>query len=858
MTPSSDPETSAATARVAAGPSLREGRTSGGDGPAGFDPYRAWLNVREVHRPLTAYQLLGLKPLEDDVQAIRAAAGIQRMALQAHRFEAAQEVWEQIQSELEEAIAILLDPDRKTAYDVTLRLQDAPEIAPQGSPIAITGRGTAASVRCNHCGFTSSAMRRFCANCGENLWEPCFKCGTLSMSGEKFCGACGANLSLVIQDELTRIETAIEGARAFREAGRYSEAIDTLSPIIGLNHHRLVEPVQRASELMEAIREERDSRRSAADEALHDAKQHTSECNYQAVIHDLEKVPPSLRTSEMEKLREDAQGRIEEIVRLESEIRTLLAEKQTGDLLPKVGEILALKPNHEVALQLAERFRGRRYQMAVKKLQEHHYEVALRLVEQVPRSAWTTEIEAFHRKLSELVRLFDALRTSPVVDQTLIGVAERLEKLAPKDVRVAKLCEELASRTRRAAESASVRPVPWTKPPPRTHLGLPVEWLTDFRQIAINEASRPNVREHPGQLYAACGLALQGLGLGPVHTNLVLREGQGLVGRMSQLVSGPILWKRPAQSAWGLDLSSSGLKAVKLVAEGADRSVTMVACDAIEHRKLLGQAVNDEERKTLIAETLKTFCSRNEVKAERLCAGLPGRTVLIRELKMPRIDNKKLPRVIEYEARRQLPMSLDDLVWGYELLDDEAENTASSGDIHVAVVAAKRFLLKDHLARFSNAGLNVDMVQSDCLALHNFIRYDRYESGSNGQAAAKSPPVAVVDLGSDVTNFVVSSPQYAWFRGTGFGSQNITKSLLQHFRLTVAQAEEMKRDLTTAESYSECCKVIEPLFEEFVDEIRDAFEVHAQARGHRRIAAVYGVGGGFRMHGLLRYLWLGR
>lgn len=47
----------------------------------GFDPYRAWLSVNQVRGPLTAYQLLGLEDLEDDVQTIRAAAGVQRMAI---------------------------------------------------------------------------------------------------------------------------------------------------------------------------------------------------------------------------------------------------------------------------------------------------------------------------------------------------------------------------------------------------------------------------------------------------------------------------------------------------------------------------------------------------------------------------------------------------------------------------------------------------------------------------------------------------------------------------------------------------------------------------------------------------------
>ena len=123
-----------------------------GEIPEGFDPYRAWLNVQVVHRPLTAYQLLGLKPLEDDEQTIRAAVASQRMSIQSHRSEAAPPIWEQVRNELEDAVGVLLDPDRKATYDAKLEEERDAEQAQQGSPTAITGNVSPASFCCKHCG----------------------------------------------------------------------------------------------------------------------------------------------------------------------------------------------------------------------------------------------------------------------------------------------------------------------------------------------------------------------------------------------------------------------------------------------------------------------------------------------------------------------------------------------------------------------------------------------------------------------------------------------------------------------------------------------------------------------------------
>ena len=47
---------------------------------------------------------------------------------------------------------------------------------------------------CSQCGAPVPANRKFCGQCGFNLWESCFQCQTLCLAGEPFCGSCGADL----------------------------------------------------------------------------------------------------------------------------------------------------------------------------------------------------------------------------------------------------------------------------------------------------------------------------------------------------------------------------------------------------------------------------------------------------------------------------------------------------------------------------------------------------------------------------------------------------------------------------------------------------------------------------------------
>lgn len=91
-----------------------------------LDVYRDWLDIKETARPLTHYQLLGLKLFEDDPDAIRASY----RKLNAHvRKYASGEYAPQSQAllnELCQAMLCLTDTVRKAEYDASLGRAAAP------------------------------------------------------------------------------------------------------------------------------------------------------------------------------------------------------------------------------------------------------------------------------------------------------------------------------------------------------------------------------------------------------------------------------------------------------------------------------------------------------------------------------------------------------------------------------------------------------------------------------------------------------------------------------------------------------------------------------------------------------------
>jgi type IV pilus assembly protein PilM len=320
-----------------------------------------------------------------------------------------------------------------------------------------------------------------------------------------------------------------------------------------------------------------------------------------------------------------------------------------------------------------------------------------------------------------------------------------------------------------------------------------------------------------------------------------------------------MLRKRPARSAWGLDLTSSGLKAVKLVLDRDGKRVVVTDFDVVEHRKTLAEALNDDEAKTLLGESINTFCSRNNVKADRLCLGIPGRFQLTRRLRMPRLEPAKMKDAVAYEARRHIPVPLEELAWDYHMMDS-TNGEAAQGDHEILLTAVKRFQLVDRLSRLEAAKLHVVVVQSDCLALYNFLAYDYF---TDCPADQERPPeeqraVGVLDIGSDHTNLVVASPHSVWFRSSGLGGDHFTKALVREFQLTTGRAEELKRDPSKARSPSRMYKALEPVFEKLASEIRSLLDAHGRSYTEQHVERIVGCGGSFQLHGMLRYLRTGR
>ena len=135
-------------------------------------------------------------------------------------------------------------------------------------------------------------------------------------------------------------------------------------------------------------------------------------------------------------------------------------------------------------------------------------------------------------------------------------------------------------------------------------------------------------------------------------------------------------------SVWGIEIGQSAIKALRCRIDGD--TVVAEAFDYIEYPKILSQP--EAEPEVLVREALETFVSRNDLKKCRVALSVPGQSGLAKFFKPPPVELKKIPDIVKYEAKQQIPFDLKDVIWDYQLM--------SGGDVSMLVLEQRAEFLK--------------------------------------------------------------------------------------------------------------------------------------------------------------------
>lgn len=315
------------------------------------------------------------------------------------------------------------------------------------------------------------------------------------------------------------------------------------------------------------------------------------------------------------------------------------------------------------------------------------------------------------------------------------------------------------------------------------------------------------------------------------------------------------------QSYLGVDVGGSSIKVVELKALNGRPTLTTYGF-AEKRSDLLKGSVGEEMR--AISEALKQVVKASRTTSKYAVTALPSFTVFSSIISLPQMSRKELMSAVKWEAKKFVPMPVDEMILDWEVLKEDSlaakvtganakngqDKTADASkvpqkDMKVLLTAAPKNLVQRYMEIFKAADLQLVALETEAFALErSLIGHDK-------------APIMIVDIGAVATDIVVFSEGIPMLtRSIDVGGDTITKTIASTLRVSSDRAEQFKRDFfiaTQGASDSNIPKAIEFVVNSITNEIRYVLNLYQNQGTGRSIEKVILSGGSAYLTNLPEY-----
>lgn len=265
----------------------------------------------------------------------------------------------------------------------------------------------------------------------------------------------------------------------------------------------------------------------------------------------------------------------------------------------------------------------------------------------------------------------------------------------------------------------------------------------------------------------------------------------------------------------GLDISSSAVKMVELVANGKDGyrveryTIEVLPKDAVSD----GNIANLEA----VVDCVRRAWKRMATSTRNVAMALPASAVITKKVVMPTgLREDELEVQVESEANQYIPFSIDEVNLDYQVVGPAP---SAPDELEVLIAASKKERVEDRVAVAEAAGLKavvMDVESFAALSAYELIER-QFPEGGNNQV------VALVDAGSSVMKLtVLRNGQQVYAREQAFGGGQLTQDIARHYGMSYEEAEAAKRAGNLPEGYE--AELLNPFMENLALEISRALQ----------------------------------
>jgi type IV pilus assembly protein PilM len=291
----------------------------------------------------------------------------------------------------------------------------------------------------------------------------------------------------------------------------------------------------------------------------------------------------------------------------------------------------------------------------------------------------------------------------------------------------------------------------------------------------------------------------------------------------------------------GIDIGDSSLKMVELRKKGKKIYLSNYA---------FSENVSDVNFTKIndipyLAQAILKVRTEAGIKAKRVTASLPTFSVFSSIINIPSTDRKSMDKIVEDEAKKVIPLPLEEMILDWKLVPVKNKEEAKSG-LKIFLTGSPKKLVRRYIEIFKLAKLELASLETETFSLVRSLIGDDPSTVMMVEIGANSTDLSIVQESIPVLN-----------RSLDVCGSTVTQALAEQLGLSFNQAEQFKFDLSVSLSESDkvelpqvIVKALAPVIHE-IEYMREFFENNSQGN---KIEKIILSGGGALLFNLAAYL----
>lgn len=240
----------------------------------------------------------------------------------------------------------------------------------------------------------------------------------------------------------------------------------------------------------------------------------------------------------------------------------------------------------------------------------------------------------------------------------------------------------------------------------------------------------------------------------------------------------------------GIDIGTSSIKMVELEKRGGRFNLVNYAIYEFQGR---GNAANQSEQwqnilkmpDQEISEGILELIKKANIAGTDAVSSIPSFSTFATVIDMPYISNDDLARSIQFEAKKYVPIPLDEVILDWSIVgvvDHLVDSQGKPTTVEVFLAAVPKEEIDRHQNIMKNSGLKLKALELENSALIRAL------------IGNDLSPVVIVNIGGRSTSIMIVNKGYERVgHNYEIGGFEITKAISQSLNISLEKAEELKR-----------------------------------------------------------------